>query len=86
MATSGMLGLPLQRSRYAASHGAVAPLWVYILAHTYINGIMVFGYVAIDVIEASIANLDVYFAAEYQLQEPDEGGYDFLRPACQVSK
>ena len=39
---------------------------------------MILRYVSIDVIEPSVAGLDVDVATEYELEEPDEGGDDFL--------
>ena len=37
-----------------------------ILAESDINGIVVFWYIAVDVVQASVADLDIDFASEYQ--------------------
>ena len=37
-----------------------------ILAETHINGIVVFQYIPIDVVETSVAHLDIDLAAEYK--------------------
>ena len=50
-----------------------------ILSESNINGIVVFRYVAIDVIKASVADLDVDLAIEYQLEEAHKGGYTLFR-------
>ena len=56
-----------------------------ILTETYVNSIVVFRYIAIDVVKASVANLHVDVATKYQLQEADEGRDTLLRPPGEVS-
>ncbi len=55
-----------------------------ILAEPHIDCIMIFRYISVDVVEPSVADLDVYVATEYELQELHEGGYDFLRASGKV--
>ena len=66
----------MQSKRYAASHGAVAPLPI--LAEADVDCVMVFRYVPIDVVETSVAGLHIDVTTEYELEERDEGGYGFL--------
>ena len=56
-----------------------------ILAETYVNSIVVFRYIAIDVVEASIANLHIDVAAEYELQEADKSRDTLFCPSSQIS-
>ena len=57
-----------------------------ILAESDINCIVVFRYIPVDVVQASIADLDVDVATEYELQEPDESGYHFFGTAGEVGQ
>ena len=46
-----------------------------ILTEADIHRVVVLGYIAIDVVQTTIANLDIDFAAEYTSKELNEGGY-----------
>ena len=54
-----------------------------ILAKSDINGIVVFGYIAVDVVKSTVADLHVDVATEYKLQKPHKGGHDFFRASGQ---
>ncbi|MDA8583178.1 hypothetical protein N9L68_03070 [bacterium] len=47
-----------------------------VLAKIDIDGIMVFGYIAVDIVQAAVADLNVDLALEECSQELDEGRYD----------
>jgi len=42
---------------------------LHILAKSDINGIMIFGYITVDVVEPAVANLDIDIASEYHVKE-----------------
>ena len=50
-------------------------LLLHILAKTNIDGVMVFRYIPVDVVETTVAHLDVDFCAEYKTQEPNKDRY-----------
>ncbi len=54
--------------------GGRVPL--HILAQSYVNGVVVLGYIPVDVIQPTVADLDVDFASKEQLEEFDEGRYE----------
>jgi len=49
-----------------------------ILAKSDINGIVVFGYVTVDVVEPAVADLHVDVASEYQFKETYKCRYHFV--------
>ncbi len=48
---------------------------LHILTKSYIDSIMVLGYIAIDVVQATVANLDIDLAHEQHTQKPDKCRY-----------
>ena len=55
-----------------------------ILAETHINGVVVFGYIPIDVVESSVADLHVDVATEEQLLKAHEGGDTLFGASSEV--
>ena len=57
---------------------------LHILAKTNINGIMIFGYITVDVVEPAVADLDIDIASEYQFKETYIWRYHFFSTAGKV--
>jgi hypothetical protein len=51
---------------------------LHILAKSDINGIMIFGYITVDVVEPAVADLDIDIASEYQFKETYKWRYHFF--------
>ena len=55
-----------------------------ILAKSDIDGIVIFGYITIDVIEPAVANLNVDVASEYHFKETHKWRYHFFCAPSEV--